>query len=93
MIECTRCKKDKLPTDYYKNKSTLSGLGSVCKDCRSEHNKKYYKPEYRTEFNRLQALQSAVNDKNKEADALQNNRKLVIDMQIKKERIKELMKR
>jgi hypothetical protein len=34
MKTCTKCKKRKDESEYYKNKATLSGLDNFCKECR-----------------------------------------------------------
>lgn len=37
IVKCTRCKEDKLETNFNKNKNRKNGLSSHCKKCRSEY--------------------------------------------------------
>jgi 5-methylcytosine-specific restriction endonuclease McrA len=40
---CTRCRLDKSPKSFPKNKNNLSGLDSWCKACHSSRNKEHYR--------------------------------------------------
>ena len=50
---CTRCKKEKILSEFYKNKGYKDGLYSECKDCHHERGKKWRSNEQ----NRLKALE------------------------------------
>lgn len=39
---CTKCKQDKEPSEFHKDKKKISGLTSWCKDCRNEARKGHY---------------------------------------------------
>ena len=40
---CSKCKKEKLLTEFHKEKLKKDGLGIWCKSCRRKDKKKYYK--------------------------------------------------
>jgi hypothetical protein len=42
MIKCTRCKKSKPESDFYKDGDKKSGFSSECKECNIAYMKKYY---------------------------------------------------
>ena len=39
---CTKCKKEKLESEFHKRKKSKDGLHSWCKDCCKEHDQGYY---------------------------------------------------
>ena len=47
MKRCSKCKEVKLTTEFYKNKSSKSGLQSYCKDCEKLMTKIYSKKRYK----------------------------------------------
>jgi len=57
---CSRCKKEKPITEFYKDKNTKDGLTCWCKECKEEYGKKYcqknkektrkYKRKYNREY-------------------------------------------
>lgn len=43
MKTCTKCKVEKPETEFWKNKTTIDGLGLWCKECKKKLDKECYK--------------------------------------------------
>ncbi len=60
MKKCSKCKKDKEQSNFYRNRSTKDGLGHQCKLCVGESNKQW-------------ALKNPSNQKKRSKKHYQNN--------------------
>lgn len=51
--ECSRCKKLKQLSDYYKDKTNWDGLYGFCKECSSEKDKKIYRKNPKKKYEKV----------------------------------------